>query len=157
MKASKNVSGPGSMKHALAWAQECLGRIIAGQQEGRLIVESFDGPTAAMRGKLHAMIDDIARHARYFRGSDMGERLGARRDSWKAVLVSAAVNDRFVPGYDGGLISVRPSSENLRKSEYCQAIEAAYALGAELGVAWSDEMHREPLAISAPHMPVSAP
>jgi hypothetical protein len=92
-----------------------------------------------MRGKLHAMIDDIARHARYFRGADMGEKLGHRRDSWKAVLVSAAIQDRFVPGYNGGLISVRPSSETLSKRAYCDAIEAAYQLGAELGVTWSED------------------
>jgi len=138
MKASKNVSGPGSMRNALAWAEECLGRIIAGKQEGRLIVELFDGPTAVMRGKLHAMVDDIAKHARYYRGADMGANLQDRKDSWKAVCVSAATNDRFVPGYNGGLISVRPSSENLRKAQYCDAIEAAYQIGAELGVVWSD-------------------
>lgn len=138
MKATKQVDAPGSMRNALAWAEDCFGRIIAGGGSGQLIVVSYDGPTDEMRGKFHAMIDDIARHARYFRGCDMGEKLSHRRDSWKAVLVSAAVQDRFVPGYNGGLISVRPSSENLSKKTYCAAIEAAYALGAELGVVWKD-------------------
>lgn len=139
VKAQKVVNGPGSMRNALAWAQECLGRILAGGGCGELVVVSSDGPTDEMRGKLHAMIDDIARHARYFRGCDMGEKITHRRESWKAVLVSAAVQDRFVPGYHGGLISVRPSSEKLSKRAYCDAIEAAYQIGAELGVVWSDE------------------
>lgn len=138
MKARKEVHGPGGMRIAVKWAEECLGRIIAGGGTGRLIVESFDGPTDEMRGKLHAMVGDIAKHARHYRGADMGEKQRDREDSWKAVLVSAAVQDRFVPGYNGGLISVRPSSENLRKAQYCDAIEAAYALGAELGVVWSE-------------------
>ena len=138
MKASKQVNGPGGMKNALSWAERCLGKILAGGGTGSLVVVSYDGPTDEMRGKFHAMIDDIAKHARHFRGCDMGEKVSHRRDSWKAVLVSAATQDRFVPGYNGGLISVRPSSETLSKRAYCDAIEAAYAIGAELGVVWKE-------------------
>ena len=138
MKARKEVFGPGGMRNAVRWAEECLSRIIAGGGSGRLVVESFDGPTDEMRGKLHAMIADLARHSQSFRGAPLGDTKGQVADSWKAILVSAAMQDRFVPGYHGGLISVRPSSENLRKSQYCDAIEAAYQIGAELGVVWSD-------------------
>jgi len=141
VKASKRVDGAGSMRNALLWAERCLGVILAGGGNGELIIKSSDGPTDDMRKKLHAMIGDIAdcESGRYFRGADMGATKRARFDSWKAVLVSAAVADRFVPGYNGGLISVRPSSENLRKKEYCDAIEAAYQIGAELKVTWSDD------------------
>ena len=142
MKARKEVMGNGGMRNALRWAEECLGRILATGSTGRLIVESFDGPTDEMRGKLHAMIGDLTKHSTTFRGATLGTSKGQVFDSWKAILVSAAMQDRFVPGYHGGLISVRPSSENLRKSQYCDAIEAAYQIGAELGVVWSDE--REP-------------
>jgi hypothetical protein len=138
MKAAKNVNGPGSMKNAVRWAEECLGRILASGNTGRLIVESFDGPTDEMRGKFHAMIHDIAKSQRYFRGCDMGEKITHRQEAWKAVLVSAAGSDRLVPGYNGGLITVRPSSENLSKAAYCDCIEAAYQIGAELGVKWSE-------------------
>lgn len=143
MKASKEIHGPGSMRNALAWATECLGRIVAGGKAGRIVVESYDGPTDEMRGKLHAMAHDLAEQVRYFRGCDMGEKVSHRAASWKAVLVSAAVADRFVPGYHGGLISVRPSSENLGKRAYCDAIEAAYQIGAEQGVVWSEPKHRQ--------------
>lgn len=138
MKASKQVNGPGSMKNALSWAERCLGKILAGGGTGSLVVVSYDGPTDEMRGKLHAMAGDLARQARYFRGADMGEKISHREDSWKAVAVSAAAGDRFVPGYNGGLISVRPSSENLSQKKYSIAIEALYQIGAEIGVVWSE-------------------
>lgn len=143
MKASKEFHGHGSVSNALAWAAKCLARIIAGGKSGRIIVECYDGPNDDMRGKLHAMAHDLAEQVRYFRGCDMGEKVSHREASWKAVLVSAAVADRFVPGYNGGLISVRPSSENLSKRAYCDAIEAAYAIGAEMNVVWSDPKHRQ--------------
>ena len=104
---------------------------------GRVIVEIHDGPTAEMRGKLHAMCDDLAEQVPTFKGAPMGDSHAERKRAWKAVCVSAAVADRFVPGYHGGLISVRPSSENLTKKQYCDAIEAAYAIGAESQVKWS--------------------
>ena len=143
MKAAKEIHGPGSLRNAVAWVAECLGRIIAGGGRGRVVVESYDGPTDEMRGKLHAMASDLAKQVRYFRGCDMGEKVSHRAASWKAVLVSAAVADRFVPGYHGGLISVRPSSENLSKRAYCDAIEAAYQIGAENGVVWSDPSEQQ--------------
>lgn len=138
MKATKEVMGTGGARNAIAWATECLSRIIAGGGTGRLIVESFDGPTNEMRGKLHAMIGDLADHSDTFRGALLGSTKAQVFDAWKAVLVSAAVADRFVPGYNGGLISVRPSSERLLKAQYCDAIEAAYQIGAEIKVKWSD-------------------
>ena len=138
MKASKQVNGPGSMMNALSWAERCLGKILAGGGTGSLVVVSYDGPTDEMRGKFHAMIGDLSKQHRFLRGFDMGERIKDRDDSWKAFLISAAVCDRFVPGYNGGMISVRPSSENLPKKTYCDAIEAAYAVGAEMGTVWSE-------------------
>lgn len=138
MKATREFHGPGSIRANLAWLEECMGRIIAGGGSGRVSVEDDDGPNDEMRGKLHAMADDLAKQARYYRGCDMGAKVSHRRDSWKAVAVSAACEDRFVPGYNGGLISVRPSSERLSKAKYCVAIEALYQIGAELQVVWSE-------------------
>jgi hypothetical protein len=139
MKATREVVSSRQVIQATEWVRECLGRIVAGGRTGRVVVISDDGPTAEMRGKLHAMAADLAKQVPTYKGASMGDTLTTRREAWKAVLVSAAVADRFVPGYHGGLISVRPSSETLTRAQYCDAIEAGNQVGAECGVVWSKE------------------
>ena len=138
MKASKEVSGPGSMRNALAWAQECLGRILASGKTGRVIIESHDGPTAEMRGKFHAMCGDIARQVKQYRGATMD------LERWKAVCIGAAIDQEWLPAWGGGgVVPFRKSSEHLSKKQYCDCIEVAYAIGSHFGVVWSDtsEVH----------------
>ena len=138
MKDSKEIAGPGSKRHALEWAAECIGRVLARGGTCTLTLEDDDGPNKDMRGKLHAMISDIANQCKFFNGFDMGKKKVIRFESWKAVVVSVVAGDRMVPGYNGGWISIRPSTERASKRFYCDCIEAAYMIGAERKVVWSE-------------------
>lgn len=138
MKESKEIAGHGSLRNALAWVDECVGRVLARGGTCTLTLEDDDGPNAEMRGKLHAMIDDIAKQCHDFNGFDMGKKKYIRAESWKAVVVSVVAGDRMVPGYNGGWISIRPSTERASKRFYCDCIEAAYMIGDARNVVWSE-------------------
>lgn len=100
-------------------------------------VEVDDGPTAKMRGKFHAMCDDIA--------MAMPPMYGKKRtlEDWKSVFIGAVDKQEWLVGLDGSLVPYRKSSENFSRKKYCDLIQTAQVFGDENLVEWSDRSQEE--------------
>ena len=95
-------------------------------------VEVDSGPTARMRGKFHAMCQDIAEQVIW---------CGSKQDylRWKAVFIGAAVAQEWIPGIDGRPVPFRKGSEDLTRKQYCDCIAIAQVFGDEHHVQWSEQ------------------
>lgn len=100
-------------------------------------VEVDTGPTAKMRGKFHAMCQDVARAMPEWKGVRMTYL------HWKAAFIAAAIEQEWLPGIDGKPVPYRPSSENLSRKKYCDCITVAQAFGDSVGVVWSEKAKAE--------------
>ena len=138
MKRVFVVYGGRGWTHTASEIAQLVGEAFAGGLSTEVTVRTSDKPTDLMRRKFHAMCADLARQVPAYKGAEM------TLDRWKAICIGAAIEQEWLPAWGGnGVVPFRPSSENLRKKQYCDCIEVAYAIGAEFGVEWTEKQKEE--------------
>lgn len=75
--------------------------------------------------------------------NDFSEQIvwcGRKRSTyeWKYILSASFEKMRLVPGIDGEIVPIPARTSRYTKQKFSALIESIYAVGAELGVEWSD-------------------
>lgn len=85
--------------------------------------------TDEQNARFHAAIREIARANPTYQGVPLDE------EDWKRLLVAVVYGQKVVPNPNGsGLVVLNKKTSRMTQPEMSECIDAAYALGTELGV-----------------------
>ena len=120
---------------AVAWMQQ---KVLTGLLTGMPVVIRLgrERRTPEQNAKLWAMLTDISNQAKWF------DQVLSQED-WKHVFSAAVMNQRTVPGIDGGIVVLGQSTSRMKKIKFAEMIELIYGFGAERGVRWSEPVPEE--------------
>ena len=117
-------------------ARKAACREVLAAPEGHIVRITPETRSLDQNAKLHAMLTDISRQAKY---------LGAKRDVefWKGLFVSGwqiATGEKpeIVPGLEGEFINIRESTTTIGIRRMASLIEYVQAWAAMSGVVMSD-------------------
>ena len=119
-------------------ARKAACREVLAAPEGHIVRITPETRSLDQNAKLHAMLTDISRQAKY---------LGAKRDVefWKGLFVSGwqiATGEKpeIVPGLEGEFINIRESTTTIGIRRMASLIEYVQAWAAMNGVVMSDSV-----------------
>lgn len=119
-------------------ARKAACREVLAAPEGHIVRITPETRSLDQNAKLHAMLTDISRQAKY---------LGAKRDVefWKGLFVSGwqiATGEKpeIVPGLEGEFINIRESTTTIGIRRMASLIEYVQAWAAMSGVVMSDSV-----------------
>jgi hypothetical protein len=124
------IKTPEQMHLAIAWMQRM---VMTGLQNGKPVFVRIgrERRNLEMNAKLWAMLGDVSRQVKWYNQSLSPE-------DWKHIFSAACLNQRTVPGIDGGIVVLGQSTSKMTKRQFSDLIELIYSFGAEHNVTWSD-------------------
>jgi hypothetical protein len=120
---------------AMKWMQQ---KVIEGLRTGKPVVVRIgrERRNLEMNAKLWAMLGDVSRQVKWF-----NQALSA--EDWKHIFSAAVMNQRTVPGIDGGIVVLGQSTSKMTKRQFSDLIEFIYSWGADNNVRWSEPVPEE--------------
>ena len=120
---------------AVAWMQQ---KVIDGLRSGKPVVVRIgrERRNLEQNARLWAMLADVSKQVKWF-----NQALSA--EDWKHIFSAAVLNQRTVPGIDGGIVVLGQSTSSMTKKQFSDLIECIFAFGAENGVRWTDPKMKE--------------
>lgn len=123
------VSEIGQLDLAVEWVKRFVYRgIDCGPVVVRIGRERRNLEQNAM---LWAMLSDVSAQHQWY-----GQTLSA--EDWKNIFSAAVLNQRTVPGIDGGIVVLGQSTSKMTKGQFSEMIEYISAWGADNGIRWTD-------------------
>nr|WP_067285765.1 recombination protein NinB [Marinobacterium profundum] len=108
------------------------GLVAQGLTAGPVVITlGRDKRPASMNRKLWPLLQDISQQLEWH-GVSMPEA------DWKDLFAARQMNQRVVPGIDGGLVALSNSTSGMEPAPFADLIRLIYAFGAHQGVKWSD-------------------
>lgn len=97
--------------------------------------------TKAQNDRMWPMLQDVSRQVLWH-----GQRLSP--EDWKDIftalwLKTKKLEQRSVPGIDGGVVLLGVRTSKMRKASMTELIEIIFWFGSERNVRWSDDSRRE--------------
>jgi hypothetical protein len=120
---------------AIAWMQQ---KVLTGLQTGKPVAVRLgrERRNLEMNAKLWAMLSDVSQQVKWFNQALTPE-------DWKHVFSASVLNQRTVPGIDGGIVVLGQSTSRMTKKQFGELIEFIYSWGAENNVLWSEPVPEE--------------
>lgn len=125
-----SIKTPEQMELAKDWVHRM---VMNGLQNGKPVVIRIgrERRNLEMNAKMWAMLADISKQVKWY-----NQALSA--EDWKHIFSAACLNQRTVPGIDGGIVVLGQSTSKMTKRQFSDLIELMYSFGAENNVTWSD-------------------
>jgi hypothetical protein len=124
------IKSPEQIPLAVAWMQRMAS---TGLQSGKPVAVRVgrERRNLEMNAKMWAMLADISKQVQWY-----GKTL--KPEDWKHIFSAACLNQRTVPGIDGGIVVLGQSTSKMTKRQFSDLIELMYSFGADNNVKWSD-------------------
>jgi hypothetical protein len=120
---------------AVAWMQQ---KVIESLRSGKPVFVRLgrERRNLEQNARLWAMLADVSKQVNWF-----NQALSA--EDWKHIFSAAVLNQRTVPGIDGGIVVLGQSTSSMTKKQFSDLIECIFAFGADNGVRWTDPTMQE--------------
>jgi len=124
------IKTPEQIELAKAWVHRM---VIMRWSAGKSVVirVGSERRNLEMNAKMWAMLADISKQVKWY-----NQTLSA--EDWKHIFSAACLNQRTVPGIDGGIVVLGQSTSKMTKRQFSDLIELMYSFGSENNVKWSD-------------------
>ena len=124
------IKTPEQVELAKSWVQRM---VMTGLQNGKPVVIRIgrERRNLDQNARFWAMLADISKQVKWY-----NQTLSA--EDWKHIFSAACLNQRTVPGIDGGIVVLGQSTSKMTKRQFSDLIELMYSFGAENNVTWSD-------------------
>lgn len=152
------LSTPQEFGAMLQWVRDNVLRAIGHRKWIIVTLESNASPSVVQRSKFHAMLNDVNRQGFGSIGTTQIDMRKYDYDECKTLMVKWFLAEKELNGEElkrsvkprvildplrGDLVYLRPSTTKFDDALVSEFVEFIYAIGAELGVRWTEPAMRE--------------